>query len=90
MRIRYKTGQVRNVPKVRARALIRAGAASPIDGIYRTRDMRAAAPTAPRIQEQESEIQKLRTDYQDLYGKRPFMGWDEDTLRKKIDEALDE
>lgn len=86
MRIRYKTGQVRNVPKIRARALIRIGAAQPADGTYQTRDMRAASTAT---QTQKSDIQQLRADYQEVYGKRPFPGWKEDVLRQKIDEALD-
>lgn len=85
MRVRYKNGLVRNLPKIRARALIRTGAAQPADGTYQTRDMHAAPP-APQIQ--DDDIKQLRADYQEVYGKRPFPGWDAATLRQKIDEAL--
>lgn len=31
-------------------------------------------------------IKRLRDKYQELYGKRPFMGWDANTLMMKIRE----
>lgn len=34
-----------------------------------------------------SDIKALRAEYQKLVGKRPFNGWDADTLKAKIDEA---
>lgn len=86
MRIRFKNGLVRNVPQARARALIRTGAATRVDGVYQTRDMRAAPGSRP--EPPAADLQQLRDDYQSLYGKRPFMGWKEDVLRQKIDEAL--
>lgn len=33
------------------------------------------------------ELSALREQYQAVLGKRPFMGWDADTLRGKIAEA---
>lgn len=90
MLIQFKTGRRRNVPAIRGRALIRAGAAVevPVEGSYQTRDMRATAPATPPQETSETEIQTLRADYQDIYGKKPYMGWDEATLRQKIDEGL--
>lgn len=32
-------------------------------------------------------LKALRAEYHDVVGKRPFAGWDADTLRAKIDEA---
>lgn len=34
-----------------------------------------------------SDIKVLRAEYQKVVGKRPFNGWDADTLKAKIDEA---
>lgn len=53
-------------------------------GTYMTRDMQAQA-----LREDE-ELSALRAEYQDVVGKRPFHGWDADTLREKIAEAQDE
>lgn len=33
-------------------------------------------------------LNKLRADYQTLVGKKPFAGWKEDELQRRIDEAL--
>jgi len=41
---------------------------------------------APEV-EKES-LAKLRADYQEVVGKRPFNGWDAAELQKRIDEAL--
>lgn len=35
-------------------------------------------------------LAKLRTDYQEVVGKRPFPGWDADELQRRIDEKLAE
>lgn len=43
---------------------------------YQRRDMRAAPP--------EDVMPALRSEYERVIGKRPFMGWDEATLRDKI------
>ena len=34
------------------------------------------------------DLAKLRSDYQELIGKRPFHGWDAAELQRRIDEAL--
>ena len=52
-------------------------------GTYLTRDMRAA--TEP--EQEGDELPKLRAQYQEVVGKRPYHGWDADTLREKIAEA---
>lgn len=46
---------------------------------YERRDMVAASVASP-----VDETAMLRARYTDLAGKRPFMGWDAETLRKKI------
>ena len=48
---------------------------------YEGRAMRAA----PVV----DEMAALRAEYEDLAGKRPFMGWDAETLRAKITEMKD-
>ena len=50
-------------------------------GTYMTRDMRAQA-----LQEDEV-LSALRAEYQETVGKRPYHGWDAETLREKIEEA---
>lgn len=47
---------------------------------YSTADMVAEDDAAPTIAE-------LRDLYEKVVGKRPFNGWDADTLAKKIEEA---
>lgn len=47
---------------------------------YERRDMAAEEP-------KPDELSALREQYQAMVGKRPFMGWDADTLRQKIAEA---
>lgn len=37
-----------------------------------------------------TELQELRTAYQTALGKKPFNGWDADTLRQKIEAASTE
>lgn len=32
----------------------------------------------------EGDVKALRADYQEKFGKRPFPGWDADTLREKL------
>lgn len=36
------------------------------------------------------ETARLRSEYQDLFGKRPFNGWDAEELQRRIDEKLGE
>lgn len=50
---------------------------------YTGRDMRPAVVA----DEPKDEIAALRAEYERVVGKRPFMGWDVDTLRAKIAEA---
>lgn len=57
---------------------------SPLD---HDKDGKKGGSTAP---EQTDELADLRAQYADLYGKRPFMGWDAKTLTAKIDEKLAE
>ena len=49
------------------------------------------APQAPQKNEQPDEqpdeLAELRAEYTEKLGKRPFHGWDADTLREKIAEA---
>lgn len=54
-------------------------------GTYMTRDMRAqpVLPADPIV----DELVALRAQYQDVVGKRPFHGWDAETIRQKIAEA---
>lgn len=52
---------------------------------YRRRDLVAGDP----IQPDADDMVALRGEYQDVVGKRPFNGWDADTLRARIDEAKD-
>ena len=53
---------------------------------YERRDMQASeAP--PVATPKHDEITLLRAEYDRLYRKRPFMGWDEAKLREKIAEA---
>lgn len=53
-------------------------------GTYSTREMKPAAP------DQDDDLSALRAEYQEVVGKRPFHGWDAETLRAKISEAQDE
>lgn len=49
---------------------------------YGRRDMQARQAPDP-----EEELKALREQYQDVVGKRPYHGWDADTLKAKIAEA---
>jgi hypothetical protein len=57
---------------------------------YHRRDMRAEEPTpAPAPTSAPEAIDNtagLRAEYELLYGKRPFMGWDAEKLEAKIAE----
>lgn len=64
---------------------------------YATRHMQAdvAAPVvaAPASEpdskaEVSEDLTDLRAQYQEIFGKKPYHGWDADELRKRIDEAL--
>lgn len=56
---------------------------------YERADIRAgamhAAPT--RAHAPEEQLAATRTEYQTVVGKRPFHGWDIETLKVKIAEA---
>lgn len=47
---------------------------------YATRQMEAEPETQP-------DLSVLRAEYTELFGKKPFGGWDEATLRAKMEEA---
>lgn len=63
---------------------------------YQTRALKAEGPQAinrhPAIEKDEaeaapegvSEIASLRAEYETVIGRKPFNGWDRDTLRDKI------
>lgn len=45
------------------------------------------ARRAEKAEPAKDELAELRADYQEVVGKRPFYGWDADTLREKIAEV---
>lgn len=45
------------------------------------------ARRAEKAEPVKDELAELRAEYQEVVGKRPFYGWDADTLREKIAEA---
>ena len=53
-------------------------------GTYMTRDMKA------QEFQDEQALAELRAEYQEAVGKRPFHGWDAETLMEKIIEAKGE
>jgi hypothetical protein len=42
----------------------------------------------PRSTGSNDALVKLRAEYTDLFGKKPFAGWKADELQRRIDEAL--
>lgn len=52
-------------------------------GTYMTRDMRATVEPDPAAE----ELARLRAQYQQVLGRRPYHGWDADELRQRIIEA---
>ena len=56
---------------------------------YERRDMVVAPAPAPKAPKNE-DLAALRAEYEAKVGKRPFMGWDADTLREKIASAKSE
>ena len=52
---------------------------------YQRSDMVAKADA----ETQDDELTDLRAQYQDAVGKRAYHGWDADTLREKIAEAVE-
>jgi len=81
----YKTGRKRMLRERDAKLLQRLGR-----GTYMTRDMRAQPQPVvvePATPAPDEALTALRAEYQEVVGKRPFHGWDADTLREKITEA---
>lgn len=72
---KYKTGTVREMEMRYADILQKLGR-----GSYATRELRPADPVEPDL------LSELRAEYQKVVGKRPYHGWDEDELRKRIAE----
>lgn len=78
-------GKRRRMKRVFANVLLKMGVIKIVpDNTYRTRDMRAAPQ---RAVVEPDETQALREQYQQMFGKRPFMGWDADKLREKLAEG---
>lgn len=78
---KYKNGRERMMSRRDADILRKLGR-----GTYMTRDMRAQ-PVVEPVDPEDGALTELRAQYQDVVGKRPFHGWDAETLRQKIDEA---
>lgn len=57
-------------------------------GVRKSRPARK--PRAAPVAEPEDTLHDLREKYYDVIGKRPFHGWDEEELQRRIDEAEDE
>jgi len=68
-------GDELTLPGPAARAMIALGRAKP----------KREAPQADKAG--ASDLVALRAEYQEKLGKRPFNGWDADTLREKIADA---
>lgn len=58
-----------------------------VDPLDHDGDGKKGGSSAP---EQADELADLRAQYANLYGKRPFMGWDAKTLTAKIKEKMAE
>ena len=57
---------------------------------YKRRDMRAAAPAGYLRSDETAQgagLDELRAAYRELKGRAPGASWDEDKLRRLIDEA---
>lgn len=76
---RLLPGETFEAPDREARVLIAVKKANAA-GAHKRED-RARAPA--------DDLAALRKEYQKLSGKRPFNGWDAETLRSKIAEAKD-
>lgn len=57
-----------------------------LEAVGRARRADEAKPTFPQLPPHD-EITMLRAEYQRIFGKRPFMGWDKAQLREKITSA---
>lgn len=51
--------------------------------VGKAREVQTDMPAYPAVPPHDA-ITMLRAEYQRLFGKRPFMGWDEAVLRQKI------
>jgi hypothetical protein len=77
---RLKAGdEIADVSGPNARLLTALGRARQVDAAQEARDAAAEA--------QANAKALLRDEYERVLGKRPFNGWDADTLREKIAEA---
>lgn len=54
---------------------------------YAAGDMPAEKSKAAPASSSDDHLSDLRKQYQDIVGKRPFHGWDAETLQAKIAEA---
>lgn len=54
---------------------------------YGTRHMVAASAPVETVADEADELAQLRALYQEVVGKRPFHGWDAETLKAKMAEA---
>lgn len=54
-----------------------------LEAIGKARRAAVTQPQYPAVPPHD-EITMLRAEYQRIFGKRPFMGWDEAMLREKI------
>lgn len=50
----------------------------PVEIVEKVRSAVVSKPTSPETMEE------LRARYHEVFGKRPFMGWDAETLKRKI------
>lgn len=46
--------------------------------------LKAIRKAADHVEPEPSDVASLRAQYEQMFGKRPFMGWDADALREKI------
>ncbi|MBD9640747.1 hypothetical protein IB277_31100 [Ensifer sp. ENS07] len=74
-------GDAFEAPDREARVLIAVNKAAPAGAGAQKRSGRASAPA--------DDLAALRKKYQEVSGKRPFNGWDAETLRSKIVEEKD-
>jgi len=54
---------------------------------YQRGDMQADAPADQGSSEPEDELKAVRDQYETVFNKRPYHGWDIETLKAKIAEA---
>lgn len=91
-------GDERDFLQAEAVRLIQAGYAVPVSAGDIEKAVRLPAPETRHSLDYEGDGRPERTDdladlraqYQELFGKRPFMGWDAAVLHKKIDAKLTE